>query len=96
MLLSNELSLARKIREIILAMRLEKSLTKDRSELYLNEIFPGSRSYGVAAAALNYFNKSLDELTLAEAAYLRRRCPRRQITTIRSRITTRPWRVATG
>ncbi len=71
MLLSNELSLARKIREIILAMRLEKSLTKDRIlELYLNEIFLGSRSYGVAAAALNYFNKSLDELTLAEAAYL--------------------------
>jgi len=71
MLLSNELSLARKIREIILALRLEKSLTKDRIlELYLNEIFLGSRSYGVSAAALNYFNKSLDELTIAEAAYL--------------------------
>jgi penicillin-binding protein 1A len=71
MLLSNEVSLARKVREIILAMRLEKSLSKDRIlELYLNEIFLGSRSYGVAAAALNYFNKSLDELTIAEAAYL--------------------------
>lgn len=71
MLLSNEVSLARKVREIILATRLEKVLSKDRIlEIYLNEIFLGSRSYGVAAAALNYFNKSLDELTLAEAAYL--------------------------
>lgn len=52
-------------------MRLEKSLSKERIlELYLNEIFLGNRSYGVAAAALNYFNKSLDELTIAEAAYL--------------------------
>jgi len=71
MLLGNEVSIARKVREIILAMRLEDSLSKDRIlELYLNEIFLGNRSYGVAAAALNYFNKSLDELTLAEAAYL--------------------------
>ncbi len=71
MLLTNEVSLARKVREAILAMRLEKALSKDRIlEIYLNEIFLGNRSYGVAAAALNYFNKSLDELTLAEAAYL--------------------------
>lgn len=71
MLLGNELSLSRKIREAILAMRLEKTLTKDRIlEIYLNEIFLGSRSYGVVAAALNYFNKSLDELTIAECAYL--------------------------
>jgi len=71
MLLSNEVSLARKVREIILAQRVEKSLSKDRIlEIYLNEIFLGQRSYGVAAAALNYFNKSLDELTIAEAAYL--------------------------
>ena len=71
MLLTNEVSLGRKVREIILAMRLEKSLSKERIlELYLNEIFLGNRSYGVAAAALNYFNKSLDELTIAEAAYL--------------------------
>jgi penicillin-binding protein 1A len=71
MLLSNELSIARKIREIILAGRLEQSLSKDRVlEIYLNEIFLGSRSYGVSQAALNYFNKSLDELTIAEAAYL--------------------------
>jgi penicillin-binding protein 1A len=71
MLLGNEVSLSRKVREAILAIRLEKILSKDRIlELYLNEIFLGNRSYGVAAAALNYFNKSLDELTLAESAYL--------------------------
>ncbi|MDX9688897.1 MAG: penicillin-binding protein 1A [Alphaproteobacteria bacterium] len=71
MLLSNELSIARKIREVILAGRLEQSLSKDRIlEIYLNEIFLGNRSYGVSQAALNYFNKSLDELTIAEAAYL--------------------------
>ena len=71
MLLTNEVSIKRKVREAILATRLEKTLTKNRIlEIYLNEIFLGSRSYGVAAAALNYFNKSLDELTIAEAAYL--------------------------
>jgi len=71
MLLGNEVSIARKVREIILATRLEQALSKDRIlEIYLNEIFLGSRSYGVAAAALNYFNKSLDELTIAESAYL--------------------------
>lgn len=71
MLLSNEVSIARKVREIILAGRLETSLSKDRIlEIYMNEIFLGNRSYGVASAALNYFNKSLDELTIAEAAYL--------------------------
>lgn len=71
MLLGNEVSLSRKIREAILATRLEKALSKDRIlEIYLNEIFLGNHSYGVAAAALNYFNKSLDELTVAEAAYL--------------------------
>ena len=71
MLLTNERSFERKIKEAILANRLEKALTKDDIlELYLNEIFLGFRAYGVAAAALQYFNKSLDELTLAEAAYL--------------------------
>ncbi|MEJ0062704.1 MAG: penicillin-binding protein 1A [Alphaproteobacteria bacterium] len=70
-LLTNELSFERKIKEAILAIRLEGALSKDRIlELYLNEIFLGNRSYGVAAAALNYFNRSLDELTVAEAAYL--------------------------
>ncbi len=71
MLLGNEVSISRKVREMILAVRLEKSLSKDRIlEIYLNEIFLGNRSYGIAAAALNYFNKSLDELTISEAAYL--------------------------
>ena len=70
-LLSDELSLDRKIKEAILAFRIESALSKDRVlELYLNEINLGFRAYGVGAAALNYFDKSLDDLTLAEAAYL--------------------------
>ncbi len=70
-LLTNEATLSRKIREAILAMRIENTFSKDRIlELYLNEIFLGSGNYGVAAAALNYFGKSLDELTIGEAAYL--------------------------
>ncbi len=71
MLLTNERKFERKIREAILSTRMEKALSKDRIlELYLNEIFLGARSYGVAAASLQYFDKSLDELTIAEAAYL--------------------------
>jgi len=71
MLLTNEVSFTRKIKEAILAVRIERTFTKDRIlELYLNEIFLGFRSYGVAAAALNYFSKGLDELSIAEAAYL--------------------------
>ena len=70
-LLSNEASVERKIREAILAFRIERAFTKDQIlELYLNEIYLGLGSYGVAAAALNYFDKPLDELTLAEAAFL--------------------------
>ena len=70
-LLTDELSLDRKIKEAILSFRIEQVLTKDRIlELYLNEINLGFRAYGVGAAALNYFDKSLDDLTLAEAAYL--------------------------
>ena len=70
-LLTNELSLERKIKEAILAFRIEKAFSKNRIlELYLNEIYLGMGSYGVAAAALNYFNKSLDELTVPEVAYL--------------------------
>jgi len=71
MLLDNQLSLARKIREAILAMRIEANLSKQRIlELYLNEIYLGLQSYGVAAAAQAYFNKPLDEITPAEAAFL--------------------------
>lgn len=70
-LLSNELSYQRKIKEWLLAYRIEQAMSKDRIlELYLNEIFLGNRAYGVAAAALNYFDKPLDELTIAEAAFL--------------------------
>ena len=70
-LLTNEVSYERKIKEAILAIRIEEALPKDRIlELYLNEIYLGYGSYGVAAAALNYFGKPLDQLTLPEAAYL--------------------------
>ncbi|MSO88561.1 MAG: penicillin-binding protein 1A [Rhodospirillaceae bacterium] len=70
-LLTNEVSIERKIREAILAFRIERAISKDRIlELYMNEIYLGQGSYGVAAAALNYFAKPLDQLTLAEAAYL--------------------------
>jgi len=70
-LLTNEVSITRKLKEAILAVRIEQALSKERiMELYLNEIYLGIGSYGVAAAALNYFNKSLDQLTIAEAAYL--------------------------
>jgi penicillin-binding protein 1A len=70
-LLTNEVSIDRKVKEAILAMRIEQTYSKDKIlELYLNEIYLGYGSYGVAAAALNYFNKSLDQLTFAEAAYL--------------------------
>ncbi|PWR23736.1 penicillin-binding protein 1A [Zavarzinia compransoris] len=70
-LLGNEVSYGRKIREAILTFRIERTFSKDRIlELYLNEIYLGMGSYGVAAAALNYFGKSMDELTVAEVAYL--------------------------
>jgi len=70
-LLSGEVTLQRKVKEALLAFRMERALSKDRIlELYLNEIYLGSGSYGVAAAALNYFDKSLDQLSLEEAAVL--------------------------
>ncbi|MDO9442680.1 MAG: penicillin-binding protein 1A [Beijerinckiaceae bacterium] len=70
-LLGNERSFDRKIREALLAFRIESAYSKDRIlELYLNEIFLGLGNYGIAAAALNYYGKSVHELTLAEAAYL--------------------------
>ena len=69
--LSREVSYKRKIKEILLALRIEQILDKDRIlELYLNQIYLGFRSYGVAAASLNYFDKSLNELTIAESAFL--------------------------
>lgn len=70
-LLSNQATLARKIREAILAFRIEETYSKERIlELYLNEIYLGSGNYGVAQAAINYFDRSLDELSLSEIAYL--------------------------
>ena len=70
-LLSSELSYTRKLKEAILARRINKAFTKDHVlELYLNEIYLGNRAYGVAAAAINYFGKALDELTLEEIAFL--------------------------
>ncbi|HET9069265.1 MAG TPA: transglycosylase domain-containing protein, partial [Amaricoccus sp.] len=70
-LLTGDRSGERKIKEIILATRLENTLSKDEIlELYLNEIFLGQNAYGVTAAAQTYFAKSLEELTLAEMAYL--------------------------
>jgi penicillin-binding protein 1A len=71
MLLTNEISVKRKLKEMLLASRIEVALPKDRIlELYLNEIYLGAGAYGVTAAALTYFNKSLDELTIGEAAFL--------------------------
>ena len=70
-LLGGERAAERKIKEIILATRLEETLSKERIlELYLNEIFLGQNSYGVTAAALTYFNKPLRELAPHEAAFL--------------------------
>ena len=70
-LLSNERSIDRKLKEAILVQRIENTFSKEQIlELYLNEIFLGLNSYGVAAASLNYFGKSLDQLNLEEMAYL--------------------------
>ncbi len=70
-LLSNEISYERKIKEALLALRIEQAYSKDRIfELYLNEIYLGLGSYGIAAAALNYFSKPVNQLGIAEAAYL--------------------------
>jgi len=70
-LLNGEVRFSRKIKEATLAVRLDATYPKQKIlELYLNEIFLGENSYGVAAAALNYFDKSLDQLDISEAAFL--------------------------
>ncbi|MEF2551369.1 penicillin-binding protein 1A [Aurantimonas sp. A2-1-M11] len=70
-LLTNERTFDRKIKEAILSLRIEQAYSKDKIlELYLNEIYLGLGAYGVAAAALAYFDKSVNELTIEEAAYL--------------------------
>ena len=71
LLLTNEISYERKFKEIILAIRIENILTKDKIlELYLNDIYLGFGSYGIGTASLNYFNKSVDKLELHEIAFL--------------------------
>ena len=70
-LLTNEVSMKRKIKEAILAFRIERAYTKERIlELYLNQIYLGQGTYGIAAASLEYFDKSIKELNYAEAALL--------------------------
>ena len=70
-LLSADQTIDRKIKEAILSFRIEQAYSKDKIlELYLNEIFFGMNAYGIAGAALTYFDKSVTELTIAEAAYL--------------------------
>src|SRR5437588_4478132 len=70
-LLTNEVSFSRKVKEALLAMKIERAFSKERIiELYLNEIYLGMGAYGIAAASLLYFDKSVHELSVAEAAYL--------------------------
>ncbi|OLP58427.1 penicillin-binding protein [Xaviernesmea oryzae] len=70
-LLSGDQTMERKVKEAILSFRIEQSYSKDRIlELYLNEIYFGMNAYGIAGAALTYFDKSVTELTIAETAYL--------------------------
>ena len=70
-LIGREYSIDRKVREAVLSFRIEQAYTKEHiMELYLNQAYFGFGSYGIASAAMNYFNKSLDELTVGEAAYL--------------------------
>ena len=70
-LLTNEVSMKRKIKEAILAFRIERAYTKERIlELYLNQIYLGQGTYGIAAASLEYFDKSIKELTYADSALL--------------------------
>jgi len=70
-LLTNEVSFKRKVKEAILAFRIERAYTKERIlELYLNQIYLGQGTYGIAAASLEYFDKSIKELNYSEAALL--------------------------
>ncbi len=70
-LLTNEVSIDRKIKEAILAFRIERALSKERIlELYLNQIYLGEGSYGIASASLRYFNKPISELSYSESALL--------------------------
>jgi len=94
-LLNSDVKFSRKIREAILAIRIDATYPKDKVlELYLNEIYLGEHSYGVAAAALNYFGKSLDDLDISEVAFLAAHLlwmmTRQEITTLYDMITIEP------
>src|SRR5471030_173619 len=70
-LLTNEVSYTRKIKEALLALKIERTYSKDKIlELYLNEIYLGLGAYGIASASLTYFDKGVNEITVPEAAYL--------------------------
>src|SRR5476649_652157 len=70
-LLTNEVSFTRKIKEALLALKIERTYSKDKIlELYLNEIYLGLGAYGIASASLTYFDKGVNEITVPEAAYL--------------------------
>ncbi len=70
-MLTNEVSFTRKIKEALLALKIERTYSKDKIlELYLNEIYLGLGAYGIASASLTYFDKGVNELSVAEAAYL--------------------------
>ena len=85
-LLSNEVSVDRKIKEAILAFRIERALSKERIlELYLNQIYLGEGSYGVASASLRYFDKPIGELNYSEAAYWLL-CLKHQVNIIRTKM----------
>ena len=85
-LLTNEVSINRKIKEAILAFRIERALTKERIlELYLNQIYLGEGSYGIASASLEYFDKPISKLNYKEASLLAA-LPRLQVNIIHSRM----------
>ncbi len=95
-LLTSDRTIERKIKEAILAVRIERAYTKDKIlELYLNEIYLGIGAYGVAAAGLTYFNKELKDLTIEEVAYLAA-LPKARTTITPSARRSAPPSVATG
>ncbi len=95
LLLNGEASYVRKLKEAILAWRIEEALTKQQIlELYLNQIFLGRNSYGVEAAAQAYFGKAVADLDLAQDAYLAILPKAPSTYSIRPRTSTGPWRGA--
>ncbi len=95
-LLTNEVSYTRKIKEALLALKIERTYSKDKIlELYLNEIYLGLGAYGIAAASLVYFDKSVNELTVRKSP-IWHRCRRRRTTITRSASASARWSGATG